>query len=119
MRFAKVFLLILVFFLAMLFFTQNNEVLSQNMTLQLNVFLAKWKSVPLPFYLLLLAAFCAGALFSLAYFILDKLRLVRQIKESNGRVRKLDEEVTSLRNLPLANQSPLAVESPSSQEPSS
>ncbi|MBG0776540.1 MAG: LapA family protein [Desulfovibrionaceae bacterium] len=102
MRFFKVFLIVLVFFLSMIFFVQNNQVLSQTMSLELNLFVKTWRSIPLPFYFLVLASFVAGAIFCLAYFLIEKMRLTRELKQCRSRLASLEQEVNSLRNLPLA-----------------
>ncbi|SDB32719.1 putative membrane protein [Desulfonatronum thiosulfatophilum] len=101
MRYLKVLLLILFFFVSMLFFIQNNEVLSEELVLQLELFDWHVASRELPFYLVVLLSFVAGSLFSLAYFIGEKIRLSRELKAANNKRAALEQEVTSLRNLPL------------------
>ena len=101
MRYLKVLLLILFFFVSMLFFIQNNEVLSEELVLQLELFDWHFASRELPFYLVVLLSFVAGSLFSLVYFISEKIRLSRELKASNNKRAALEQEVTSLRNLPL------------------
>ena len=101
MRFIKVLIIILLFFFAMMFFVQNYEVLSQTMPLKLNVYLRDWKSIPLPFYLLILVSFLLGALFTLFYFVLERLRLASELRSCRSRLGRLEKELTSLRNLPL------------------
>lgn len=101
MRFVKVFALIVIFFISMLFFIQNNEVLSQAMSLELSVIFQTWRSVPLPMYFLILVAFAVGSLFTLLFFLADKLKAAKQLRECRSRVASLEQEVTSLRNMPL------------------
>ncbi len=105
MRFVKVIFLILLFFVSMMFFIQNTEVLSQSMSLKLSLFTESLtlKSVPLPFYFLLLIGFVLGGALVLFYFLLDKIRLTKEIKHNKSRIAKLEQEVNSLRNLPLDN----------------
>jgi lipopolysaccharide assembly protein A len=105
MRFVKVVFLILLFFISMMFFIQNTEVLSQSMSLKLSLFTESLtlKSVPLPFYFLLLIGFVLGGALVLFYFLLDKIRLTKALKHNKGRIAKLEQEVNSLRNLPLDN----------------
>ncbi|GAB6057953.1 LapA family protein [Desulfonatronum parangueonense] len=101
MRYLKVLLLILFFFVSMLFFIQNNEVLSEELVLQLELFDWHVASRPLPFYLVVLLSFVVGSVFSLAYFIGEKIRMSRELKAANNKRAALEQEVTSLRNLPL------------------
>lgn len=107
MRFLKVFALVLLFLISMMFFIQNTEILSQEMSLHLNFYIDGWmlKSTPLPFYFLLLIAFGLGSILVLFYFLMEKIRLSGKLKECNGKLSKLEQEVNSLRNLPLENTS--------------
>ena len=61
MRYIKVFLLAILFFLALVFFFQNQGALSQSMVLTLNLFfIPAMSSIALPFYFLVIAAFAFG-----------------------------------------------------------
>jgi lipopolysaccharide assembly protein A len=101
MRIVKVLALVLFFLLSMMFFVQNTEMLSKPMALEFNVFVKTWRSIPLPFYLLLLFAFVVGAVVSILFFIMDRMQLTNQIKQYRYRLGSLQQEVNSLRNLPL------------------
>ncbi|MGE4298562.1 MAG: lipopolysaccharide assembly protein LapA domain-containing protein [Desulfovibrionaceae bacterium] len=101
MRFLKVFLHVLLIFLAMMFFIQNTAVLSEPMTLQFNLFFRSWYSIPLPFYFLLLLAFFVGGAYTIIYFFMEKVRLSGQLRQYRSRMASLEQEVNSLRNLPL------------------
>ena len=105
MRFLKVLGLVLLFLISMMFFIQNTEILSQEMSLHLNFYIGDYvaQSRPLPFYFLLLAAFAIGALLVLLFFVMDKLRMGKLLKECTGERERLEQEVNSLRNLPLDN----------------
>lgn len=115
MRFIKVLGLILLFVLSMAFFVQNTEILSQTMALQLDLFAFEpWMSVPLPFYILILISFAIGALFTLAFFVIDKIQTARQLKDCRNQLAKMTQEVNSLRNLPIEDQ---GYAQPASPEP--
>lgn len=102
MRYIKVLLFVLIFFITMMFFVQNNEVLQQSVTLKLDFFLnPAWSSIPLPFYFMILAAFLIGALCTLFVLVFDRLRLANNLRKANKRIRTLEKEVNSLRTLPL------------------
>lgn len=76
MRYVKVLLLAILFFLALVFFFQNQNALSQNLVLTLNLFfLPPMASIPLPFYFLIVAAFFVGAVLALAFLVWDKVNL--------------------------------------------
>lgn len=101
MRFIKVLALVIFFLLSMMFFVQNTEILSKPMALEFNIFVATWKSIPLPFYLLLLFAFVVGAIVAMLFFFMERMHLSNQIKQYQYRLAGLQKEVNSLRNLPL------------------
>lgn len=101
MRYLKLFVLILVFVTSMLFFVQNNQSLAAAVVLEFNVVVAHFYSLPLPVYILVLAAFLLGALFSLAFLLLDRIRLALELKSLRTRYATLEDEVLSLRTLPL------------------
>ncbi|MFP4070927.1 MAG: lipopolysaccharide assembly protein LapA domain-containing protein [Desulfovibrionales bacterium] len=101
MRYLKVLALILFFFVGMVFFVQNTEALSDAIQLRLNLFHWRWISIEFPYYLLILIFFVIGALFSLAFFLAEKIRLTKQLRACNHTVQSLQQELNSLRNLPL------------------
>lgn len=98
MRYVKVLLLVLVFFLTMVFFFQNQEALSKDMVLKLNLFFTPpMSSIPLPLYFLVLAAFMVGALVTLLILLWDKVHLSARHMKATWRVRSLEKEVTALK----------------------
>lgn len=98
MRYIKVLLLVLVFFLSMVFFFQNQEALSKEMVLKLNLFFIDPKaSIPLPFYFLVLASFLLGALVSFIVLVWDKMHLSARHMKATWRVRSLEKEVNDLK----------------------
>lgn len=102
MRFVKVLALVLVFFISMMFFVQNNAVLSQTVTLKLDLFFdTAWSSIALPFYFMVLCAFLLGALITMFSFMVSRLRSANNLRKANKRIRVLEKELNSLRNLPL------------------
>ncbi len=101
MRYVRVAALILLFFFAMLFFVQNHELLSTTVRLQLEIFGAEFTSREIPYYLIVLVGFLAGGFISLIYLLGEKIRMSREIKRSRTKIKELEEEVNSLRNLPL------------------
>ncbi|WP_035271603.1 LapA family protein [Desulfonatronum thiodismutans] len=101
MRYLKVLLLTLFFFVSMVFFIQNNEMLSNELVLKLELFDLSFVSRELPFYLIVLVSFVVGSVFSMSYFLAEKIRLAHELKSSKAKLAALEQEVTSLRNLPL------------------
>ncbi len=101
MKYLRVAALILLFFFSMLFFVQNHELLSTTVKLTLQLFGLEFQSTDIPYYLIVLLAFVAGGFISLAYLLVEKIRLSSEVKRSKARIKDLEEEVNSLRNMPL------------------
>ena len=107
MRFVKVLFLLALFVFSILFFSQNNDVLLQELTLILDIpYVATLHSIPLPFGFLILAAFVAGSLMTMIYFVVDKFRSCAKLKECRTRMASLEQELNSLRNMPIDENQP-------------
>ena len=107
MRFIKVLFLLVLFVFSILFFSQNNDVLLQALTLKLEIpYAMTLHSIPLPFGVLILAAFVAGSLLTMFYFIADKFRAGSKLRECKTRLASLEQEVNSLRNMPISESQP-------------
>ncbi|ADU62560.1 MAG: LapA family protein [Pseudodesulfovibrio sp.] len=102
MRFIKVLFLLALFVFSILFFSQNNDVLLQGLVLKLEIpYTMTLHSVPLPFAVLIMAAFVAGAILTMIYFALDKFRSGVKLRECKTRMASLEQELNSLRNMPI------------------
>ncbi len=111
MRFIKVLGLVIIFFVAMVFFQQNTEELSQNIVLKFDLLFGAWSSIPLPIYFLILGAFVLGAVISVLFFFVERVRLGASLRGARRRCKKLEKEVTALKTQPLTSTvDPLAVE---------
>lgn len=118
MRFLKVLFLLFLFVFSILFFSQNNDVLLQELTLRLDIpYAMTLHSVPLPFGVLILAAFVAGAILTMFYFAVDKVRAASALRECKTRMASLEQELNSLRNMPISEEQPFtAVEEPKEEK---
>ena len=101
MRYLKSLALVLVFVVSMLFFVQNNQPLSTAVVLEFNIVAAHLYSLPLPLYILVLGGFLLGALFTLAFLLVDRIRLGLELKTLRTRFAALEDETLSLRTIPL------------------
>lgn len=107
MRFIKVLFLLFLFVFSILFFSQNSGVLLQELQLVLNIpYVVTLHSLPLPFGVIVLAAFTAGCLLTVVYFAMDKFRSSAKLKECRTRMASLEQELNSLRNLPISEDQP-------------
>lgn len=105
MRFLKVLFLLVLIVFSTLFFSQNNDVLMQTLTLKLQIpYAITLHSVPLPFSFLVVVAFVAGCLLTLLYFAYDKIRSNSKLKECKTRMASLEQELNSLRNMPISEE---------------
>lgn len=106
MRYLKVFVLALFFVVSILFFSQNNQILAQSLVLKLDVpYVAEFRSVPLPLYLLVLGGFLFGSLLTLAYLAADKIKAAKKLRECRTRMNGLEQELNSLRTMPINDES--------------
>lgn len=116
MRYIKVLLLIALFVISILFFSQNNEILAQSLVLRLDIpYIAELRSVPLPFYFLVLGGFVVGAVLTLLYFLAEKIKAAKQLRECRTRMASLEQELNSLRNMPL-NEEPVTTSAENGNE---
>ena len=107
MRFIKVLFLLVLFVFSILFFSQNNDVLLQNLQLVLDIpYVATLHSIPLPFGVIVLAAFTAGCLLTIVYLAVDKFRSASRLRECRTRMASLEQELNSLRNMPIQEDQP-------------
>jgi chromate transport protein ChrA len=116
MKYLRIAVLILLFFLSMLFFVQNQEVLSKTTRFYLSIFSLELHSKEIPYYLIILVGFVAGAFLTLAYFLTEKIRQGAELKRSKSKIKGLEEEVNSLRNMPLEDSAD-TMDSYENQEP--
>jgi lipopolysaccharide assembly protein A len=116
MKYLRIAVLILLFFLSMLFFVQNQEILSKTTRLYLSIFGLELHSTDIAYYLIVLLAFVAGGFISMAYFLTEKIRQGAELKRRGSKIKDLEEELKSLRNMPL-EESDYTMDSPESQEP--
>ncbi len=94
MRYIKVLLLAVFFFLALVFFFQNQAALSQSIVLTLNLFfLPAMSSIALPFYFLIIAAFACGALLTLAFLVWDKVNSSAKLVKQKWQINSLERAV--------------------------
>lgn len=97
MRYIKVLILAIFFFLAMIFFFQNQAPLSQQTELGLNLFfLPPMKAIALPFYFIVIAAFLVGCLFTLFFLVWDKFTTSAKLMKTKWQVNTLKSDNAKL-----------------------
>lgn len=101
MRYVKMLLLLALFFLSMVMFAQNMEALNAPLLLTMNLFGTPVFAFEQPVYLCLLSLLVLGGLLCTLYFLCEKIRLSREVSQAAKKIAALEQEVNSLRNLPL------------------
>jgi len=120
MRFLKILALLAFIAMLLIFFQQNTEVLNTGLQFQLEILGNLWHSIQMPLYFVVIAAFFLGGLLTLLYFFIDKIRANSQLRACRSQVAKLEQEVNSLRTLPLQESYPTtasSIEEPSYTAP--
>ncbi|MBQ8173677.1 MAG: LapA family protein [Mailhella sp.] len=94
MRYIKVFLLVLLFFVIMMLFVQNQASFSDSVTLTFDtMFGQSFKSMPIPRYALLLMSFALGAVLVLAMLLWDRLSLSSRLGAARRRGNSLQKQL--------------------------
>lgn len=94
MRYIKVFLLVLLFFVIMMLFVQNQASFSDSVTLTFDtMFGPTFKSMPLPRYALLLMSFALGAVVVLSMLLWDRLSLSSRLGAARRRGNSLQKQL--------------------------
>ncbi|HZE88245.1 MAG TPA: lipopolysaccharide assembly protein LapA domain-containing protein [Verrucomicrobiae bacterium] len=96
--FTIIFLFLMVFFMVFAWQNQNEQV---------HVVFGSWDSGSLPLFLLILLAFGGGVIITSIIGIIEGMRIRMTNLKLRRKLKRLEGEVDSLRNLPLGN--PLAV----------
>ena len=97
MRYIKVFLLVVLFFVVMMFFVQNQASFSDPVTLKFDpMFMPEVTSMPLPRYALLLICFALGALVVLAMLMWDRVTLSSRLAASRRREASLQKQLAKM-----------------------
>ena len=112
MRFIKVLLLIVIFTCGLLFFIQNSKELETALTLKFSLYYGdlSWTGKPLPFFVIVLAAFVVGAVLSALYLLLDRVRMGCTLLKYKNDLRAKEKEIDRLRVVAEKN-APIEVQS--------
>ena len=116
MRYLKFVALLAFFVLTMTLFAQNMDELKVVVPLSLHLAGASWFSIEYPVYFLILGAFFLGGILTVFFFFLERLRLSKELAKSRGRMATLEQEVNSLRTLPLEDKGYPSLDEPAAGE---
>lgn len=116
MRYVKFLVVIVLFVLTMALFAQNMDALGAPLALSLHLFGTDIFAFDYPVYMFLLGTFFVGALITFMYFLCEKVRIGRELSVAQKKIATLEQEVNSLRNLPLEDAMSASGESSATQE---
>ena len=104
MKTVKVVLLAIIFIFLLLFLFQNYNALLSTTTLELNLFgPLHLRSTPIPLYALILGSVLLGVLVTAFYFGIGSYRSRQNLRSLRKQNYTLQEELNSLRNLPITD----------------
>ncbi len=93
MRYLKALIIVILFFIAMMFFVQNQDSFSGTVSLKMDLlFIPPVESIPLPLYSVLLASFSLGALLVLAMLMWDRMSISTRLMNAKRRVNNLEKK---------------------------
>ncbi len=104
MRYIKVFLLVLIFFIVMMFFVQNQASFADPVVLTLDLLVIEpIQTIPLPLYSVMLICFALGAFIVLLMLMWDRVTLSSRVmaarRRANAFEKKLNKVETELNSL--------------------
>ena len=103
MRFLKALWLTVFFFFSLIFFIQNNDALGHKLSLKFDFYYFNyvWSNTAVPFYFVVLVGFLAGAIVTLGYLAMDRVRMRIELSSCRRAIRKQEKELNKFRNTPL------------------
>ena len=101
MKHLRLVLIILFVLLIIVVAVQNYAAMATTVTFRLNLLFFNHETPPMSIYLIVVIAFLLGVVFTGFYGITERFRLKREIKMLKKEFMGKDQELQSLRNLPV------------------
>lgn len=92
---------ILLMLIILILIVENHEAMSTNVVFKIHLLSIRYQSPSISLYFIVTIAFLFGVLITGLYGIIERLRLKRQIKIISKELQDKDQELNSLRNLPI------------------
>ncbi len=97
MRYVKALVIVFLFFMAMMFFVQNQNSFSGTVTLKLDLlFFPPMESIPLPLYSVMLCCFGIGALLVLAMLMWDRMAISTRLMNARRKASGFEKKIVKL-----------------------
>lgn len=78
----------------------------QNLEQKVEVVLYKWHFTQVPLILVMFESFVVGVLILFIFTAVHDLQMRRELRRQRGEVKRLKEELSSLRNIPFEEETP-------------
>ena len=109
MKYLKFMLAVFLMLLIIIIAVQNHEAMSTNIVFKVNIFSLELQSSMVSLYYIVPTAFLFGVVITGLYGMIERFQLKKQIKVLVSTAQEKDEELNSLRNLPItADDVPMA-----------
>jgi len=112
MKHLKFILAIVIMLIVVVIIVQNSDALSKAVVFKINFFGLQWQSFSVSLYYIVTIAFLFGVLTTGLYGMIERFRLKKQIKILASASAAKDQELNSLRNLPITTEETSPEESP-------
>ena len=103
MKQLKFILAIIIMLLVVIIVVQNHEAMSTTVVFQVDLLSLQLRTSQLSIYVIVIICFLFGVIVSGLYGIIERFHLKKQIRELMIANREKDEELSSLRNLPITS----------------
>ena len=94
---------------------QNHDAFSKAVTFKIDLLGIKWQSASVSIYFIVTIAFLFGVLITGVYGMIERFRLKKQLKIITKASAAKDQELNSLRNLPITSEEAAPEESSETQ----
>ena len=104
MKHLRALLIILFVLLVIVIAVQNYQQMATKVNFRVDLLFFRYESAPMSVYLIAIISFLLGVIFSGLYGVTERFRLKRQIRSLMKESKEKDEELNSLRNLPVTSE---------------
>jgi putative membrane protein len=93
MRYVKVFIVVFLALLAVIFVIENIEILKHPVQLGLNLYVVNLETPPIPLWVIIILSFGLGAVLILIYFLYDHITQRQNIRQLQQNIEILTEDL--------------------------
>ncbi|MCD6562157.1 MAG: LapA family protein [Deltaproteobacteria bacterium] len=104
MKHIKLIIITLFLLLIIIVAVQNYAAFVTPVSFRLDLFFSRFQSVKMPISFVVVVAFLIGFVVAGGYGMFERFRLKKQIKTLTKEVKEMDNEINSLRNLPVTSE---------------